>query len=121
PRPRRRCLTGVWLSALDARRNNPRGRLTRPVRGRSPPTVVHGQLSDDYQLPAWGAVLSCIPPSRFTLRLDHVCPAQPWSQAAFGNAFRSLHRGHEPAPRPGWFDRPGCRTEPAKAYERWTE
>ena len=48
-----------------------------------------------------GSSLACIPPSRFTLRLDHVCPAQPRSRAAFRYALRRLHRGHKPAPRPG--------------------
>jgi hypothetical protein len=34
-----------------------------------------------------------------TLRLNGVCAAQPSRHAALGYAFRSLHLGHQPAPR----------------------
>jgi hypothetical protein len=39
------------------------------------------------------------------LHLDHVCPVQPSIRAASGCTFRSLQKGHEPAPLPGMTNR----------------
>jgi len=78
------------------------------------------QVSGYSQTSPWGAVLGCIPPSRFTLRLRHACAAQPSSLVASGSAFRRLHRGHKPAPPTGLDRQDGCRISRAGRRSRAT-
>jgi hypothetical protein len=55
-----------------------------------------------------GSSFGLDPAVEINLHLDHVCPAHTSSRAASEYAFRSLQRGYEPAPRPGWTNRTWC-------------